>query len=73
MEHYNDNKEHILDERKEYYKDNKEHILEERKKYYKDINIISNLDSYTLTMNIQTLEYNIIRYQSGIAGLLFLS
>lgn len=36
MEYYNENKEHILEDRKEFYKDNKDHILEERAKYYKD-------------------------------------
>jgi len=35
-------------------------------------NYISNLDTITMTLKLSTLEYNLIRYQSGLAGLLFM-
>jgi hypothetical protein len=46
------------------------------KKKFKDFfgffNNITNLDIITITLNLSTLEYNLIRYQSGLAGLLFM-
>jgi hypothetical protein len=39
--------------------------------YFGYFNYISNLDTMTLTLKLSTLEYNLIRYQSGLAGLLF--
>jgi hypothetical protein len=35
-------------------------------------NSITNLDTIMITMNLSTLEYNLLRYQSGLAGLLFM-
>ena len=40
--------------------------------YFGYFNYISNLDTITMTLNLSTLEYNLIRYQSGLAGLLFM-
>jgi hypothetical protein len=49
-------------------------ILDKSKflKYFGNISSISNLDTIMITMNLSTLEYNLIRYQSGLAGLLFM-
>ena len=40
--------------------------------YFGYFNYISNLDTITMTLKLSTLEYNLIRYQSGLAGLLFM-
>jgi hypothetical protein len=40
-------------------------------KYLQTLNILYNLDNIFLKMNITTFEYNFVRYQSGLAGLLF--
>jgi hypothetical protein len=40
--------------------------------YFGYFNYISNLDTITITLKLSTLEYNLIRYQSGLAGLLFM-
>jgi hypothetical protein len=40
--------------------------------YYLDsLNILFDLDKVSLSMGLTTYEYNLIRYQSGLAGLLF--
>jgi len=47
---------------------NKEYILN----YIKDKNFIDKLKNIKLTMHLNTLEYNFVRYQSGLSGLLFI-
>lgn len=49
-------------------------VLDKKKllEYYNEFIKISNLNVFTIKMQLNTLEYNIIRYQSGLAGLLFL-
>ena len=47
---------------------NKEYILN----YIKDNNFIDKLKNIKLTMHLNTLEYNFVRYQSGLSGLLFI-
>ena len=49
-------------------------ILDKNKfiKYFGNVNTITNLDTVTIKMNLSTLEYNLVRYQSGLAGLLFM-
>jgi hypothetical protein len=49
-------------------------ILDKNKflQYFGSFNNISNLDEIIITMNLSTLEYNLLRYQSGLAGLLFM-
>ena len=49
-------------------------ILDKNKflQYFGSLNNISNLDTIMITMNLSTLEYNLLRYQSGLAGLLFM-
>jgi hypothetical protein len=48
-------------------------ILDKNKfiKYFGTFNVASNLSSTMITMNLSTLEYNFVRYQSGLAGLLY--
>ena len=41
-------------------------------KYFGTINNSTNLDTIMITLNLTTLEYNLVRYQSGLAGLLFM-
>ncbi len=41
-------------------------------KYFGNINTATNLDSIMMTINLSTLEYNLVRYQSGLGGLLFM-
>ena len=50
-------------------------VLDKQKylQYFKSIGNTTNLDTVTIQMNLQTIEYNILRYQAGIAGLLFVS
>jgi hypothetical protein len=50
-------------------------VLDKKKfmQYFANLGKLTNNDTITIKMNLETLEYNIIRYQSGIAGLLFLS
>jgi hypothetical protein len=50
-------------------------VLDKKKylQYFKTIGKTTNLDSMTIQMNLQTIEYNVLRYQSGLAGLLFVS
>jgi hypothetical protein len=46
----------------------------DRNKLYNYINnfgTLYNLNKLTMTMNLNTLEYNLVRYQSGLSGLLF--
>ena len=40
--------------------------------YFGNITNVTNLDSIMISINLTTLEYNLIRYQSGLAGLLFM-
>ena len=40
--------------------------------YLSSLNILFNLNMVNLSMKLTTLEYNLIRYQSGLAGLLFI-
>ena len=40
--------------------------------YFGGIMNITNLDTIMMTINLSTLEYNLLRYQSGLAGLLFM-
>jgi hypothetical protein len=40
--------------------------------YFGTFNNISNLDTIIIKINLTTLEYNLLRYQSGLAGLLFM-
>ena len=49
-------------------------ILDKNKflQYFGSFNSITNLDTTMITMNLSTLEYNLLRYQSGLAGLLFM-
>lgn len=49
-------------------------ILDKNKflQYFGSFNNITNLDTIMITMNLSTLEYNLLRYQSGLAGLLFM-
>lgn len=49
-------------------------ILDKNKfiKIFGNVNTITNLDTVTIKMNLSTVEYNLIRYQSGLAGLLFM-
>ena len=39
--------------------------------YLKRLNVLFNLNDIVLKMNLATYEYNLVRYQSGLAGLLF--
>jgi hypothetical protein len=50
-------------------------VLDKQKylQYFKSVGNTTNLDTVTIQMNLQTIEYNILRYQAGIAGLLFIS
>ena len=41
-------------------------------KYFGDIMNVTNLNNVMITIDLTTLEYNLIRYQSGLAGLLFM-
>ena len=47
---------------------NKEYLFN----YIKDKNFINKLKNIKLTMHLNTLEYNLVRYQSGLSGLLFI-
>ena len=40
---------------------------------YLQNNDINNLNKITIKMNLYTLEYNILRYQSGLSGLLYVN
>jgi len=40
--------------------------------YISGLNILFNLDKVNLSMGLTTIEYNLVRYQSGLAGLLFI-
>jgi hypothetical protein len=40
--------------------------------YFGYFNYTTNLDTITITVKLSTLEYNLVRYQSGLAGLLFM-
>jgi len=49
-------------------------LIIDKNKLYNYINNFSNLydlNRLTITMNLNTLEYNLVRYQSGLSGLLF--
>jgi len=41
-------------------------------KYFGNIKTATNLDSIMMRLNLTTLEYNLVRYQSGLGGLLFM-
>lgn len=41
-------------------------------KYFGIFDTSTNLDSIMMTLNLTTLEYNLVRYQSGLGGLLFM-
>jgi len=41
--------------------------------YLKNLNILFNLKTINLEMNLTTFEYNFIRYQSGLSGILFIN
>jgi hypothetical protein len=47
---------------------NKQYIFN----YLKDKNFIDKLKNIKLTIHLNTLEYNFVRYQSGLSGLLFI-
>jgi hypothetical protein len=40
--------------------------------YLKNILVLFDLNNITVTLNLNTIEYNIVRYQSGLSGLLFI-
>lgn len=40
--------------------------------YFGSITNVTNLDTIMITIKLTTLEYNLLRYQSGLAGLLFM-
>lgn len=40
-------------------------------KYFGNTNILFNLRKFSTQINLTTIQYNIIRYQSGLSGLLF--
>lgn len=40
--------------------------------YFNNFNILYNINDLSIIMNLSTLEYNFIRYQSGLSGLLFI-
>jgi hypothetical protein len=49
--------------------------LDKRKllNYLKKFNTLFNLNDLNIQMNLTTFEYNFVRYQSGLAGLLFVN
>jgi hypothetical protein len=49
-------------------------IIDKKKflNFFGNITNITNLDTVMITINLTTLEYNLVRYQSGLAGLLFM-
>jgi hypothetical protein len=40
--------------------------------YIKNLNVLFNLNKLKFEINLSTFEYNLIRYQSGLSGLLFI-
>ena len=41
--------------------------------YLDSLNILYDINQIFIKINLSTIEYNIIRYQSGLAGLLFIN
>ena len=41
--------------------------------YLNTLSILFDLNDVKITMKLNTIEYNLVRYQSGLAGLLFVN